>query len=145
MIKAFNCQLHVREKWLLSSLRYRKLQKASQSFLFLLSSYSSVGSSICNYKPNKSLKIQREQMWCAYHSLRTIIDPHSKVVDFHIDHYWRATTNPLCYIQYIKHQFFHRLIRRQFSLVDEQVVPVQQQALMYEEHNALHYTTEAVY
>ena len=22
-------------------------------------------------KPNKSLKIQREQMWCAYHSLRT--------------------------------------------------------------------------
>ena len=77
-------------------------------------------------------------------SIYTIINLLSKVVNFHIDHYWRATTNSLCYIQYIKHQFFHRLIRRQFSPVDEQVVPVQQQALTYEEHNALHYTAGAV-
>ena len=40
--------------------------------------------------------------------------------------------------------FFHRLIRCHYSLADEHVVPPQQQALTYEEHNALHYTAGAI-
>ena len=94
-------------------------------------------------KPNKSLKIQREQMWCAYHSLRTSSTFIQRWSTFILTTTGELQPNTIL-IQYVTDQFFHRLIRCQFSLADDQVVPAQQQPLTYEERNALHYTAGAV-
>ena len=94
-------------------------------------------------KPNKSLKLQHEQMWCTYHSLRTSSTFMQRWSTFIL-----ATTGELwpssILVQYITDQFFHRLIQCRFSLAAEHVTPAQQQPLTYEERNALHYTAGAV-
>ena len=94
-------------------------------------------------RPNKSLKIQREQMWGAYHLLRTSPTFIQRWSSFMSSTIGDLHQDPIL-IQYITDQFFHRLIRCQYSLADEQAVPPQQQVLTYEERNALHYTAGAV-
>ena len=80
-------------------------------------------------RPNKSLKIQREQMWGAYHLLRTSPTFIQRWTSFMSSTIGDLHQDPIL-IQYITDQFFHRLIRCQYSLA----------ALTYEERNALHYT-----
>lgn len=94
-------------------------------------------------KPNKSHKRQREQMWCAYHALRTSSTFTERWASFTSATIGELQPNPIL-IQYITDKFFHHFIQCQFSLAVEQVAPAQQQALTYEERNALHYAAGAV-
>ena len=94
-------------------------------------------------RPNKSLKIQRGQMWGAYHLLRTSPTFIQRWSSFMSSTVGDVPQDPIL-IQCVTDEFFHRLIRCQYSLADQQVVPPQQQALTYEECNALHYAAGAV-
>ena len=90
-----------------------------------------------------SRKLQREKMWHAYHSLRTSSSFGDKWSAFISAAAGEIQPSPIL-IQYVTNKFLHHFIQCQFSLAEEQVVPAQQQALTYEERNALHYTAGAV-
>ena len=94
-------------------------------------------------KPSKSLKVQREQMWSAYHSLRTSKTFIQKWASFLTSTIGEKQPNYIL-IQFLTDKFFHQMIRCQFPLCDVQMVPVQQQGLRYEERNALYYTAGAI-
>ena len=81
-------------------------------------------------RPNKSLKIQRGQMWGAYHLLRTSPTFIQRWSSFMSSTLGDVSQDPIL-IQYVTDEFFHRLISCQYSLADQQVVPPQQQALHY--------------
>ena len=94
-------------------------------------------------KPNKSQKLQRKQMWHAYHSLRTSSTFVSRWSSFISATVGEVQPSPIL-MQYVTNKFLHRFIQCQFSLAEEEVIPAQQQALTYEERNTLHYTAGAV-
>ena len=94
-------------------------------------------------KPSKSLKIRREQMWSAYHSLRTSKEFVKKWSSFLTITIGEKQPNHIL-IQFLTDQFFHQMIRCQFPLCNVQIAPIQQQGLTYEERNALYYTAGAI-
>ena len=77
------------------------------------------------------------------HSLRTSLSFSLKWSTFTSNCIGELHQNPIL-VQYVTDKFFQRFIQCQFSLADEAEVLAQQQALTYEESNALHYTAGAV-
>ena len=82
-------------------------------------------------------------MWSAYHSLRTSHEFVQKWIAFISAVIEEQQPNHIL-IQFLTDQFFQQMIKNQCPLDNTPIVQVQQQGLMYEECNALHYTAGAV-